>query len=161
MKKLVCSILSILFFSNSLLAITVTLAWDRNGDGITAGYNVYRGTTPGGPYTKINLMLIPEPPDAMTTPTYVDSSIPSGSSLTYYYVVRASTSGGVESANSTEVAVNPPPKVPQNLRTVSVVAINLQIDNKTVASGPPYPVVYLLPRQTPPRTVPIRVTLQP
>lgn len=159
MKRFLISFILMLCLSSTLYAITVTLAWDKNADGITAGYNVYRGTTPGGPYTKINLNLIPEPTD-QTTPQYIDSTIPAGSALTYYYVVRAANSGGTESANSNEIAVNPPPKVPTNLRVVTVTAVHLQIDNTTVASGPPYPVVYNLPRQTPPRIVPIRVTVE-
>jgi hypothetical protein len=158
-KKLVLFPIILSLTLNSLYAITVTLAWDRNGDGITAGYNVYRSATPGGPYTKINLDLIPEPvPNE--TPQYIDSTIPTGSTITYYYVVRAANAGGTESANSTEVIANPPPKVPQNPRIVSFSAANLEVDGTKVASGPPFPVIYILPRQTPPRLVPIKVTIE-
>jgi hypothetical protein len=157
--KLLISFALILIFCRIASAITVTIAWDHHPDPIVAGYNVYRGTSPGGPYTKLNLSLIPQPPGT-DTPQYVDSSIPAGSNLTYYYVVRAVNTGNVESLNSNEVAVNPPPSPPTNLRIVIVSAVNLQIDNKTVATGPPYPVVYNLPRQTPPRIVPIRVIIE-
>jgi hypothetical protein len=140
-------------------AATVTLAWDRSGDPEVAGYNVYRATVSGGPYTKLNLMLVTQTPIS-DTPMYMDTT-PAGSTLTYYYVVRAATTGGVESINSNEVAVNPPPAPPTNLRVVSFSAINLNIDGNKVASGPPFPVVYLLPRQTPPRAVPISITVTP
>jgi fibronectin type 3 domain-containing protein len=158
MKKLALGVLCILFSTTSILAATVTLAWDHHPDPTVAGYNVYRGTTPGGPYTKLNLMLVPQPPNT-DTPQYIDSTIPSGSQLTYYYVVRAATTGGVESTNSNEVVVNPAPTPPTNLRTVSFTAANIMIDNQKVASGPPFPVVYVLPRQTPPRNVPITITV--
>jgi len=158
MKKLALSSLCILLFSVSLFAITVTIAWDRHTDPTVAGFNIYRGTTPGGPYTKLNLMSIPQPPVG-DTPQYIDSTIPTGSQLTYYYVVRAETTGGVESLNSNEVVVNPPPTPPTNLRIITISAVNLNIDGNKVAGGPPYPVVFLLPRQTPPRIVPITITV--
>jgi len=158
MKKLL--ILLFLLLPTLAHGATVTLAWDRHGDPLVAGYNVYRGTTPGGPYTKLNLMLIPQPATVTATPQYIDTT-PTGSTLTYYYVVRAQTSGGVESANSNEVAVNPPPTPPTNLRVVSFTAINLFIDGNKVATGPPLPIQFVLPRQMPPRLVPITVTVTP
>jgi fibronectin type 3 domain-containing protein len=64
------------------------------------GYNVYRGTTAGGPYSEINAF------DPNTA--YVDGSVQAGS--TYYYVVTAVGSTGVESAYSNQVtAVIPSP----------------------------------------------------
>jgi len=149
-----------LAFIVTAYSATVTIAWDRHGDPNVAGYNVYRSTTSGGPYTKLNLALIPQtanPPG--DTPMYTDTT-PAGSTLTYYYVVRAQTSGGVESTNSNEVAVNPAPTPPTNLRVITFTAANLLIDGVKVAGGPPFPVVYILPRQTPPRNVPVRVTVQ-
>lgn len=166
MKKLIAFLL---LFPMTAQAVTVTLAWDRNADGITAGYNVYRSTSPGGcpvppsipsTCTKVNLMLIEQPADPTMTPQYTDTT-PTGSFLTYYYVVRAATIGGVESPNSNEVAVNPPPPAPTNLRVVSFTAANLNVDGVKVASGPPFPVVYVLPRQTPPRNVPLSITVIP
>jgi fibronectin type 3 domain-containing protein len=142
------------------LAYTVTLAWDRssdNGSIIIAGYNVYRSSTSGGPYTKLNVMIIPQVPGT-EVPMYVDPT-PTGT-ITYYYTVTAVSTGGVESAKSNEVAANPPPAPPTNLRIVSFSAANLNIDGQKVAGGPPFPVVYILPRQTPPRTVPITVTVE-
>ena len=69
----------------------VDLSWGASPDpGV--GYNVYRSTVSGGPYTLLN-----------TTPqtglTYSDSAVTVGA--TYYYVVRA-TLVGLESANSNE-----------------------------------------------------------
>ena len=157
MKKIMVSVFLIVLGSVSAFAATVNLAWDRSPDPGVAGYNVYRATMSGGAYTKLNLMLIPQTP-INETPQYTDTT-PAGSQLTYYYVVRAQSLGGVESANSNEVVFNPPPAPPTNLRIVSFSTASLNVDGVKVASGPPFPVVYVLPRQTPPRQVPITITV--
>jgi len=64
-----------------------------------AGYNVYRGTVSGGPYTKINSSLI-------TGLTYSDSTVVNGTE--YYYVATAVDSSGDESVNSNEVSASIP-----------------------------------------------------
>lgn len=160
-KRVLGLLVCTLALHSGALAATVNLAWDRSPDPGVAGYNVYRATVTGGPYTKLNLMLIPQtpaPPGA--SPVYTDMT-PTGSQLTYFYVVRAQSAGGVESSNSNEVAFNPPPAAPTNLRIVSFSTASLQVDGITVAMGPPFPVVFVLPRQTPPRLVPLRVTVTP
>jgi fibronectin type 3 domain-containing protein len=58
------------------------------------GYNVYRSSVSGGPYSKVNTTLI-------AATTYVDTTVASGQ--TYFYVVTSVESNGVESANSAEV----------------------------------------------------------
>ncbi len=78
----------------------VSLSWGNSGSG-TVGYNVYRGSTSGGPYSKINSAL-----DA--TPTYSDDSVVAGQ--TYYYVATAIDGSGMESLYSNEAqAVIPSP----------------------------------------------------
>ena len=62
---------------------TVDLTWNASTDAV--GYNVYRGTVPGGPYTMINTSLD-------STTAYTDSSVVSGD--TYYYVATAVNAGG-------------------------------------------------------------------
>ena len=57
------------------------------------GYNVYRGTQPGGPYSKLNTSLL-------SGTTYTDANVQSGT--TYYYVSTAVNSGNVESAYSNQ-----------------------------------------------------------
>ena len=73
---------------------SVVLTWTASTSTV-AGYNVYRGTTSGGPYTKINSSLI-------TTLAYTDSTVQNGT--TYYYVATAVDSSGGESVNSKEVS---------------------------------------------------------
>jgi hypothetical protein len=73
---------------------TVTLNWAASASSNIAGYNVYRGTTSGGPYTQINSALD-------TATSYVDNTVQGGQ--TYYYVVTAVNSSSQESAYSNEV----------------------------------------------------------
>ena len=76
---------------------TVTLTWNASADAV--GYNVYRGTVSGGPYTMINSSL-----DGTTT--YTDSTVVSGA--TYYYVATAVNSESQESGYSNQVTVVSP-----------------------------------------------------
>jgi fibronectin type 3 domain-containing protein len=71
---------------------SVDLSW--NGTSTVVGYNVYRGSQSGGPYTKLNSVL-----DASTT--YTDSSVQAGQ--TYYYVTTAVDSSGAESGYSNQI----------------------------------------------------------
>lgn len=78
---------------------TVDLNW--NAVSGVAGYNVYRGTVSGGPYTMINSSL-----DGTTS--YTDSTVVSGT--TYYYVVTSVDSDQAESGYSNQAqAVVPNP----------------------------------------------------
>lgn len=56
------------------------LSWTASSSGSVTGYNVYRGTTNGGPYS----LLTPTP---ITGLTYTDNAVTSG--VTYYYVITA------------------------------------------------------------------------
>jgi hypothetical protein len=76
----------------------VDLSWDEATDsngGTVAGYNLYRSTTPGGIYTKVNTTLI-------TDNQYDDISVAAGT--TYYYVATAVDADGDESAQSQEAS---------------------------------------------------------
>jgi hypothetical protein len=72
---------------------TVTLSWVAS---VTPGvtYNIYRGTTSGGPYsTKVNSSPI-------VGTSFTDTSVVSGQ--TYYYVARSVDASGTESVNSNQ-----------------------------------------------------------
>jgi fibronectin type 3 domain-containing protein len=78
---------------------TVDLTWSASGSAV--GYNIYRGTVSGGPYTMINGSL-----DGTTA--YTDSTVVSGQ--TYYYVATAVDGSSRESGYSNEAqAVIPSP----------------------------------------------------
>jgi hypothetical protein len=79
----------------------VTLTWTASTSSNVTGYNMYRGTQTGGPYTKISAF-----PVAVTS--FADAAVQSGQ--TYYYVATAVDSSNNESAYSNEaLAVIPVP----------------------------------------------------
>ena len=94
-KFIVClfTFLSLLSFSTLALAHTVNLSWDASTSQNIVGYNVYRGPSASGPYTKINSTLDPNT-------SYTDPTVQGGQ--TYYYVTTAVDSLGVESAYSNQ-----------------------------------------------------------
>jgi uncharacterized membrane protein len=77
---------------------SVAITWSDTDLGI-AGYNVYRPTASPGNYVKLNSSLV-------TTMSYTDATVQSGT--TYYYVITAVDSSGVESAFSTAVQAQIP-----------------------------------------------------
>jgi len=76
----------------------VSLNWSDNGEPDLAGYNIYRATAAGGPYTQINGALL-------TASDYLDSAVVNGT--TYYYVVAAVDTGSNQSGYSSEVSATP------------------------------------------------------
>ena len=77
---------------------SATLDWTP-GSSPFAGFNVYRGSLSGGPYTRVNPALI-------STTSLTDTSVVSG--LTYYYVATEVDSTGAESPYSSEVMATIP-----------------------------------------------------
>ena len=76
----------------------VGLAWTASISSVL-GYNAYRSTTSGGPYTKLNSSLI-------SGTTYNDQTVQSGT--TYYYVTTAVNSQGLESVYSNQATATVP-----------------------------------------------------
>lgn len=74
--------------------IPVTAAWDPSTDGLTVGYRVYVGVTPGRPAAEI---------DAGTATSVVLPLPPSG---VYYVTVRGYSAAGVLGPPSTEAVVD-------------------------------------------------------
>jgi Abnormal spindle-like microcephaly-assoc'd, ASPM-SPD-2-Hydin len=80
---------------------SVSLTWNASTSSNVVGYNVYRGTVSGGPYTRINSSL-------ETSTSDTDNTVQGGQ--TYYYVVTAVDSTGAESVYSNQTtAVIPYP----------------------------------------------------
>ncbi len=79
----------------------VILSWTASTTPGVVGYNLYRGTTSGGPYpTELNSSPI-------NGTTYTDATVQAGQ--TYYYVVTAVGSGDVtQSADSNQVSATVP-----------------------------------------------------
>jgi hypothetical protein len=75
---------------------TARVSWNKSTSANVSGYYIYRGTTTGGPYSRLNGSL----PDQSTTS--IDGTVQSGQ--TYYYVVTAVAGNGLESAFSNEAS---------------------------------------------------------
>jgi hypothetical protein len=71
---------------------SVTLSWTPSST-IFTGFDIYRGTTSGGPYTVINSSL---------TPSFTDTTVTSGQ--TYYYVVTEIDTSGNQSIYSDQAS---------------------------------------------------------
>lgn len=69
---------------------TVSLSWNASTSQVV-GYNIYRGSQPSGPFTKLNSTL-------NIGTAYTDTSVLSGQ--TYYYAATSVDSNNVESAYS-------------------------------------------------------------
>ena len=76
----------------------ISLAWQPSSSPVV-GYNVYRGTESGGPYSRLNS-------SPLSSHTYTDDAVQSG--LTYYYVLRAVSSNLTESAASNQAVATVP-----------------------------------------------------
>jgi hypothetical protein len=72
---------------------TVALDWTASTSTGISGYDVYRGTASGGPYTLLNSSPV-------SGTTYTDSTVQAGD--TYYYVATAVNSSGAQSADSNQ-----------------------------------------------------------
>ncbi len=83
--------------STSPVQHSVTLTWNASTSANASGYNVYRGTVSGGPYSLIA---------SVTGLTYTDESVTAGA--TYYYVTATTDSNGDVSAYSNEATAKIP-----------------------------------------------------
>jgi hypothetical protein len=77
---------------------SVSLSWAPSTSAVV-GYNIYRSSVSGGPYTRLN-------PSADSLTSYKDHGLLGGQ--TYYYVVTAIDGSGIESSFSNQVSVTIP-----------------------------------------------------
>lgn len=82
----------------------VTVQWSTASELNTAGFNVLRSDNPNGPFTRLNLEVIPASPDPLVGGSYVytDTNVTPGQ--TYYYQLEEVESGGGTSPQGTVVA---------------------------------------------------------
>jgi autotransporter-associated beta strand protein len=103
--------------STSISTTQINLSWTTTG-GIVSGYNVYRGTTPGGESsTPINGALV-------TTATYNDTT--ASANTTYYYTVAAVNASG-SSAASNEANALTYPAAPTSLNATPISASEIDL----------------------------------
>lgn len=119
MQRFLASLLLLAFIVVPVWAQTqhsITIGWtETQGTDIATGFNIYRSTTTGGPYSKLTIS-----PLSISTLSYQDTTGVGGTK--YFYVVTAIDANGVESANSSEVNgtyLASSPNVPTNI-TISV-----------------------------------------
>jgi hypothetical protein len=86
------------FTATAQVAHSATLSWIASTSSV-AGYNIYRSSVSGGPYTKMNSSLI-------TLLTYTDTAVLAG--LTYYYLATSVNASNVESSYSNEISATIP-----------------------------------------------------
>ena len=77
----------------------ITVDWADNGEADLAGYNIFRATSAGGPYTQLNGALL-------AASTYVDAAVNAGE--TWFYVATAVDASGNESSPGAEVSATVP-----------------------------------------------------
>jgi len=85
----------------------IDLSWAATTESDLAGYNIYRSTTSGSGFSKINTSLV-------TGASYVDTGLTSGT--TYYYKITAEDTSDNESGYSSEV--NATPTVDESLNLI-------------------------------------------
>jgi hypothetical protein len=78
----------------------VDLSWVASTSPNITGYNVFRGTTTGGPYSQINTGGL------VASTTYTDAT--AAADTTYYYVTTAVNSSNEQSGYSNQVTVTVP-----------------------------------------------------
>ncbi len=81
---------SVVTFSGAGTQHSVSLSWNASTSQVI-GYNIYRGASSGGPYTKLNSSLI-------SGLSFTDNNVQSGS--TYFYAATSVDSGNTESLYS-------------------------------------------------------------
>ena len=76
----------------------ISLTWQPSSSPVI-GYNIYRGTHSGGPYSRLNS-------SPLSSDTYDDDGVQSG--LTYFYVLRSVSADLIESSASNQAAATVP-----------------------------------------------------
>src|SRR6185312_5469660 len=89
----------------------ITIAWSASPAADLAGYNVYRSTSPGGTYTKVNTALL-------TGTSFNDPAAPQGAA-SYYQVKAVDNSNNESAASATVNATRPDTTAPGQLTGVT------------------------------------------
>lgn len=108
----------------------VSLSWNANSETDLAGYNVYRSTTSGSGYTKVNGSLV-------TGTSFNNTGLTNGT--TYYYVVTAVDSSANQSPHSNQASATPEaataPAGPADLTAAKRIQGTVRIDLRWTGGG--------------------------
>jgi len=74
-----------IFLAAALTPASVTFQWSTASELNTAGFNVLRGDTSAGPFTRLNAEVIPASPDPLVGGSYVFTDTHVTPGQTYYY----------------------------------------------------------------------------
>jgi hypothetical protein len=91
----------------SAQAATVVIEWETASEIDTAGFNLYRGSSPDGSFVRVNENIIPASPDPLTggTYSYEDKQVQPG--RTYYYELESiDVDGSTSRYGPTEVTAS-------------------------------------------------------
>lgn len=112
-----------LFLSTGTSA-SVTVEWSTASELNTAGFNLYRGESPDGPFEKINTELIPASTDPLVggSYAYTDTNVIAGH--TYFYRLEdVETSGRTSLQGTVEVTAGSGAPLPLMLAAAVIVII--------------------------------------
>jgi hypothetical protein len=118
---------SIVFVQQQVLAMDVTLAWDANSETDLAGYKIYYGKIPGGPYhdsgSPDGASPIVVPLSSLLNPASPEFTVHGLASGTYCFVATAYDTEGFESLHSNEACTSPP-NSPPNLAPILLLLLD-------------------------------------
>ena len=92
----------------SAIPVAVTVEWSTASELNTAGFNLYRGDSPTGPYVRVNAELIPASTDPLIGGAYIFTDTQVAPGRTYYYRLEEVETNGATSEQGvvTVTAVN-------------------------------------------------------
>lgn len=96
-----------LFLATALTPPAVTVQWSTASELNTAGFNVLRGDSPDGPFTRLNADVIPASPDPLVGGSYIFTDTLVTPGQTYYYQLEEVEFGGSSTPQGTVVATAP------------------------------------------------------
>ena len=97
----------VLFIISATTPPAVTIDWSTASELNTAGFNILRGDTPTGPFTRLNPEVIPASPDPLVGGSYVFTDTHVTSGQTYYYQLEEVEAGGSTTPQGTVVITAP------------------------------------------------------
>jgi hypothetical protein len=107
-----------LFLASATLPPAVTVEWSTASELNTAGFNVLRGTSENGPFTRLNREVIPASPDPLVGGTYVYTDTDVTPGQTYYYQLEEVEIGGGAWPQGTVVVT-----APRNIEPIYIILV--------------------------------------
>ena len=97
----------VIFLISATTPPAVTVEWSTASELNTAGFNVLRGDTSTGPFTRVNAEVIPASPDPLVggSDVFTDTHVTPGQ--TYYYQLEEVEFGGSTAPQGTVVVTAP------------------------------------------------------